>query len=295
MIKECNPSHLQQCVDIAFLRNNQPENNSAYCPKSKDSIRSDFEFVMSSPDSLMIGYFDGDVLAGIMGCFMNPENNWVDCCGPFFCNEWSGEIAKDMFKFARSKLTSEVRFNFFFDARNNNCHQLMESLSAMRRDNEYVLILKKPDYKPQQNLRTVIPYSSKFENDVIKILHDTFPDSYVSGRELTGSIGKEREVYCALDENGAFVGYGVLKRYNGNAGHMTAEIFAVAEGARGKGYGWALLNTVVDCALNKYGAQTVDLIVDRLNTNARDLYYSCGFKLKVENSSYCIEISEGRA
>ena len=293
MIKQCNPGHLQQCVDIAFLRNNQPENNSTYCPKSKEGIHSDFEFVMNSPGSLIVGHFDDGALTGIMGCFVNPESNWVDCGGPFFAGEWDGEIANDMYTFAKSALTNAVRFNFNFDTRNKNLHQMMESLSATRGDNEYTLLLQKPDYKPQHNLRTVIPYSSKFENDVIQILHDTFPDAYISGRELIDSIGKEREVYCALDENGAFVGYGVLKRYKNEPSHIAAEIFAVKESERGKGYGWALLNTVVCCALNKYGAQTVGLIVDKLNTNARDLYYSCGFKLKVENSSYSIKLCEG--
>ena len=62
----------------------------------------------------------------------------------------------------------------------------------------------------------------------------------------------------------------------------------VAEFARGKGYGWALLNSVADCAFNKYNADTVDLIVDKLNTHARELYYSCGFKLTVENAAYCL-------
>lgn len=288
MIRALSSDYLQQCVDIAFLRNNQPENNSAYCPKSKENIRGDFEFIMGNHGSLMIGYFSHDDLAGILGCFVNPESNWVDCVGPYFSSEWSEDAAKEMFAFAESKLANAARFNFYFDVRNKNLHRLMELLSAERNDNEYHLLLKKANYKPQQLKRSVVPYSDKFENDVIQILHDTFPDAYVSGRELIDSIGKDREVFCALDENSAFVGYGVLKRYD-DASRITAEIFAVSEGSRSKGYGWALLNAVVDCALNKFNADTVDLVVDRLNTHASDLYYSCGFKLAVENASYCIK------
>ncbi|MCL2704536.1 MAG: GNAT family N-acetyltransferase [Defluviitaleaceae bacterium] len=237
----------------------------------------------------MAGLFDGDNLKGIFGCFINPENNWVDCLGPFFIGEWSGDDAKGMFEFANAKLPKAVRFNFYFDSRNRNLHRMMESLSAQRRDNEYILLLEKLNYKPQQIKHNIVSYSDEFENDVIQILHDTFPDSYISGRELISSIGKDRDVFCALNENGVFVGYGVLKRYKDNPDHMTAEIFAVAEGARGEGYGWALLNMAVDCALNRYNADTVDLVVDKLNTHASDLYYSCGFKLMAENSSYCIK------
>ena len=288
MIMELNSSHLEQCVDIAFQRNNQPENNSAYCPKSKGSIKADFEFLMSNPGNLMVGYFADDNLMGILGCFVNPENHWVDCSGPFFNADWSEDIAKEMLAFAGARLANAARFNFYFDTRNENLHRLMTRLSAERRDNEYHLLLKKADYTPQLLKHNIVRYVEKFENDVIQILHDTFPESYVSGRELIDSIGKDREVFCALDENGEFVGYGVLKRYGNETTHMNAEIFAVAEGARGKGYGWALLNAVISCALNDFNADTVDLIVDKLNTHARDLYYSCGFTLDVENASYCI-------
>jgi len=288
MVRECNPDYLQLCVEIAFLRNNQPENNSAYCPKSKKGIQADFEFIMGNPNCLMVGYFDSDTLKGIMGCFMNPDNKWVDCVGPYFSDEYSEDAVVNMFDFAKSKLANAERFNFNFDTRNENLHQLMGLLSAKRNDNEYRLLLSKADYKPQQLMHNVVSYNDRFESDVIQILHDTFPDSYISGRELIDSIGKDREVFCALNDNDVFVGYGVLKRHEAHPEQMTAEIFAVHEGERGKGYGWALLNAVVGCALNNLGADTIDLIVDRLNTHARDLYYSCGFKLIVENSAYCI-------
>jgi len=286
MIKECTLNHLQQCVDIAFLRNSQPENNSAYCPKSKESIYADFDFMMSTPDSLVVGYFVGDVLTGILGCFTNPDNNWVDCIGPFFKDEWNQDHAKAMFVFAESKLTKAAQFNFYFDARNKNLHQFMAVISANRRDNEYVLKLDKSDYKPQQLKQNIVMYSQKFEKDVIKLHDNTHVGLYVTGKDIINSVSKDRDVFCALDENDVFVGYGVLKRYD-NTSHMTAEIFAVAENAQGKGYGWALLNTVVGRALNKHNANTIDLIVDKLNTHASNLYYSCGFKLVVENSSYC--------
>jgi len=271
------------------MRNSQPENNSAYCPKAKSSIHSDFEFIMDHPGSLMIGHFSGDTLTGIFGCFMNSDNNWCDCIGPFFEGEWSQDDAKEMFAFAKSKLAKAVRFNFYFDTKNTNLHRLMASLSAERNDNKYILLLKKVDYKPQLLKQNIIAYTIGFANDIVQLKNDTWADAYLTDNDLLNSIGKDREVFCALDENDSLVGYGVLKRYDGDTRHATAEVFAVAESVRGKGYGWALLNTVVDCALNKYNADTVDLVVDRLNTHARDLYCSCGFKLTVENAAYCIK------
>jgi len=193
-----------------------------------------------------------------------------------------------MISYAKSKLPKAERFNFCFDTRNLNLHQLMESLSAERNDNEYILLLNKTNYKPRQIEQNIIAYNSNFENDVIKLKNNTWADSYITDKDLINSINKDRDVFCALDENGKFVGYGILKRYDDD-NRMTAEVFAVAEHARGKGYGWALLNTVVDCAFNKYNANIVDLVVDRLNTHARDLYYSCGFNLNIENAAYCIK------
>ena len=288
MIIELSSDHLQKCVEIAFLRNNQPESNSAYCPKSKKSIYDDFSFIMDSSDSILLGFFDNDVVIGVLGCFVNLDNNWVDFSGPFFKNEWNQEDAKAMVAYAKSKLSKAVRFNFYFDTRNVNFHYLMESLSAERNDNEYILLLNKIDYKPQQVEHNIIAYNSDFADNVIKLKNDTWSDSYITDNDLLNSINKDRDIFCALDENGVFVGYGILKRYK-DSNCITAEAFAVAEYARGKGYGWALLNTVVDCAFKKYNANIVDLVVDRLNTHASDLYYSCGFKLDIENASYCVK------
>lgn len=90
-----------------------------------------------------------------------------------------------------------------------------------------------------------------------------------------------------MDENGEFVGYGVLKLTNNNE-HFIAELLAVDEKKRGYGYGRALLNSVLDSAFNKHNEKTVELVVDKLNTHARNLYYSYGFKLITENVSYCL-------
>jgi len=288
MIREINSNYLQQCVEIAFLRNSQPENNCAYCPKEKSSIHGDFSFLMGNPDNLMLGYFDGDTLVGIFGFFISPENNWVDCVGPFFKDEWNQEAAKEMFDYSFSKFTQAVRFNFYFNTKNENLHKLAELLSAERNDNEYILLLKKADYKPQDIKHTVVMYEYRFRSEFIRIFNDTFPVAYILPESVIDAIGKDREVFCALDEKGVFVGYGVLKFYD-NPNHATAEIFGVDENARGKGYGWAVLNATLEYALNKHNTDTVDLIVDKLNTHASELYYSCGFKLMVENAAYCIK------
>jgi len=255
---------------------------------SMADILSDFGFIMENPNCIMVGYFANGTLEGILGFFVNPDNNWADCMGPFFANEWDMDKAQDMFAYAKSKLAKAERFNFFFDTNNKNLHQLMALLPTVRNDNEYILLLENANYMPQYTQHNIVSYSSNYRNDIVRLKNKTWPESYITDSDLLNSIGKDREVFCALDENSNFVGYGILKRYNDSA-RATAEFFVVEENARGKGYGWALLNKVVDCAINVHNANIIDLVVDRLNTHARDLYYSCGFKLSVENASYCIK------
>ena len=288
MIKECSIELLTQCVDIAFTRNNLPESNCAYCYLSRGSIHKEFEFLITNPDCLMYGSFDNDTLIGIFGCFFNPDNKWVDCLGPFFKDEWNEKIAVDLFRAAKSTLTEAVRFNFYFDARNINCHNLMSEISAERGDNEFILLLKKSDYVPQELKVPVIMYEDKYKDDLIQLHELVSPDMYLSSDDILSSINKTRKVFCALDENGTFAGFGVLK--HDTEKHCTAELFTVKEEKRGKGFGWALLNAVVDSAFNNHNADVIDLVVDKLNTHARGLYFSCGFKLSVENESHFIKV-----
>ncbi|MCL2081233.1 MAG: GNAT family N-acetyltransferase [Oscillospiraceae bacterium] len=288
MVQQCGTEHLSQCVEIAFKRNNMPESSCAYCPKTKDSINDELAFIIGDTDCLMTGYFVEENLAGMLGCFVNPDNRWADCIGPFFMDEWNQDFAYEMFMFAKETLSETARFNFYFNSKNKDYHQLMKRLSAERGDNEYMLLLAKPDYKPQNIKARVVKYSSGYESDIIQLHDATSPDMYITGNDIISSVNKSREVFCVLDDEDSFAGFGVLK--NNGSKDLTAEVFAVKPDKRGKGYGWALLNAVVDSAFNKHNGDTVYLIVDKLNTRARDLYYSCGFKLAVENEAYHIKV-----
>ena len=285
MIISCAIEKLPQCVDIAFLRTNQPENNSAFCPKSRESIVRDFEFILKNPGCLMVGCYYDNTLSGILGCFLNSDMNWVDCIGPFFKNAWDSGQAEKMLLYAQSAMGQAVRFNFYFNKKNESCHRLMGALSARRQDNEYILLLDRGKYKPQAVKQRIVPYTCEYEAELIALHSTAFPQVYITGQGIVSALGKTREVFCALDEKGAFAGYGVLKHADG-AKRATAEIFAVKEEKRGQGYGWALLSAVVNSAFSRHSAESVDLVVDKLNLRARALYESCGFQLVVENEAY---------
>lgn len=288
MVKKCNADHLVQCIELAFMRNSIPESNCAFCPTSKESIIEDLGFILNDVNSLLLGYFADDNLLGFLGCFVNPENNWGDCVGPFFMDKWNPIYAKVLFRSIKEALPNVERFNFYFNTKNKDCINLMSAISAERQDNEYILMLNKKDYIPQVIKASIVSYEPKYEDSLVRLHDQTFPNIYVTGRDIITSINKTREVFCALDDTGEFAGYGVLK-FTENNDHLTAEIFAVEENKRGNGYGWALLNSVVDSAFKNHNGDNVDLVVDKLNTRARNLYYSCGFKLVVENAAFRIK------
>ncbi len=287
MIKLCDKIHLTQCIEIAFKKNSVPETNCAYCPNTELGIKEDIQHLMDDSNSCVIGLFDNDRLLGFLGCFHNPNNHWVDCIGPFFNINWNESYAKEMLTFAQNFLVTAKRFNFYYNIQNKDVHQLMLKLNAIQNDNEYILVLNENDYVAQQINQNIIEYDDLFKDELIALHDNTFKDVYITGNEIIEA--KNRKVFCALDGNNNFVGYGVLK-FDMNYHHFTAEIFAVKENKRKKGYGWALLNKVVASAINEFNAKTIDLVVDKFNSNAKELYYLCGFKLKVENESFYVEI-----
>lgn len=68
----------------------------------------------------------------------------------------------------------------------------------------------------------------------------------------------------------------------------TAEIVAVKEGYRGKGYGRAILSYLIDKAFTFFEADKIDLIVEEDNEKAISLYLDLGFVIVTENKCYIV-------
>ena len=286
MIKLCQKIHLNTCVDIAYSQNCISQHNCAYCASTKNSIFTDFENLLDNSMSLIVGYFNyDDELLGLFGFYFNHFNNWVDCIGPFFKINYDQTVTKNMFEFAQKTLIKANRFNFYFNIKNRNTHDLMLQLKSTKRDNEYILSINHKDYKPLHNSINIINFEDKYSNNIISLHEDSFKDIYVSGQNIVESSGKNRKIFCALNSKEEFVGYGILA-FNITTNYLCAEIFAVKKEYQNMGYGRSLLNKVISHGFTNYNCDNISLVVDKLNTNAASLYYSCGFKLIVENESY---------
>lgn len=286
MIKECKLEEIKSCVDLAFKLNSKSESSSAYCSKKYDSIYKDFEHMIKGEEHVVVGYYEADKLVGVMGFFVDVDKHTADCVGPFIDGDRFLDIAKDILDFAKTLLNESTRYNFYFDQRNTDCLELMKLLNANYNGNECSLKLERKNYIPKSIEVNIELITTENSIELIKLHDNIFPGTYVSGTDIINSLGGNRQAYCIL-EHDVMVGYGVLRLDEGSS-NLCVEILAVDEQFRGKGYGKALLSNSLKQAFSNKSIESVYLIVDDPNTVAKNLYFSYGFELEVENQSYSV-------
>lgn len=284
MIKKCSVNDIKQIVDMVYRKNNEPEHNSAFCYRQYDAIQRDFMNCLTSDNNVVVGYYKDDALIGVISFYVDEEKRTADCGGPFVEGDFC-KIAKETLDYAKTLYKKQLCFNFFFDKRNIECMSLMNLICAENKGNESVLALNRNDYIKQEFAAPVEKLLPEYTAQLIELHDSIFPGVYVSGKDIIQFIGINREVFCIID-NGCLIGYSVLKTPPYGGITATAEMIAVDEKYRGKGYGRTLLNAVVKEAFSHSGIDIVDLVVENANQNAIELYSSFGFKLQVENCSY---------
>jgi ribosomal protein S18 acetylase RimI-like enzyme len=285
MIIKCSSDDLKQMIELAFQKNNEPSHFSAFCPLKKERIKNEFMEGINSDDTFYAGVFENGILKGLMGCYVDMERRNTDCSGPFIEGDFLRN-SKAMYDYARSFADSSMKYTFYFGKNNTDCIHLMELIQAENQGNEYQLIIKRENYR---KLSTPIPVEvlPSGYTDRLAALHDTiFPDVYISGKGIVKSLGKDREVFCAMEES-RLIAYSVLKTYD-NSLSATAEIIGVDKDYRHRGYGRAVLNKLLEETFKNSSVEKIDLIVDKINENALGLYYSMGFELLQENCCYIV-------
>lgn len=287
MIRTCTIDDIQQILDLAFAKNNQPEHNSAYCYKEYNSIKQDFLQIIESKGNAVIGYFEEKTLIGVMGVYVDEEKHTADCCGPFVVVDDFVGISKLLFDYVKNHFNHSLQYNFFFDIRNKDCIAFMNTICAENQGNECCLTLKRENYRKEDFVVNVVPLPAEYTNSFVNLHDSIFPNVYVSGADIINSIEGSRKVFCVI-ENGMLIGYSVLKRTL-NSPRATAEIIAVYEKQRRNGYGRVLLNELAKQAFYDEAVELIHLVVESINTNAVNLYYAFGFELDVENCFYCVK------
>ena len=97
---------------------------------------------------------------------------------------------------------------------------------------------------------------------------------------------KARRLYVIPDEAG-IAAYGVLKTTGGEK--ATAEMLGVRPDVRRRGLGRAMLNHLARQAFSRFGAKSLELVVDADNTGALRLYLNTGFQIQQENNCYILK------
>lgn len=132
IVRKCENNDLEQMVEMAFQKNNEPNHFSAFCPCLRNSIHKEFEEGLTSNESLYIGYFEHDLLKGMIGGYLDKERNNVDCCGPFIDGNFI-KTATEMFDFMRTYYEISTEFTFYFGKKNAECISFMEHIKADRK------------------------------------------------------------------------------------------------------------------------------------------------------------------
>ncbi len=274
---------LEELALLAQRLNAQRETGSTFCCTRAEDILRDFT------ETMEYGFacWEGGRPLGLISCFPDLEKGNADCSLLIdACGEAYQRIAGPLVSAAREKLGPEMACTFFFPAENGDCRGFLRSEGARRQVNEYILRLEKRDWNAPRNLAAAPRPVQDGERGDFAALHDKiFPGVYASGKDILEDLGKTRFGYVVPDAEG-LAAYGVLKTHGGS--RATVEMVGVREDARRRGYGRAMLNLLACEAFSKFGAESLDLVVDADNWNALKLYLDTGFQVRQESNCYIL-------
>jgi len=282
-VKKAMTADLEELSQFACIINGIKERSSNFCYKDPEHIRQEFKESINSGN--LVECRIASHLVGILNCYVDHEKHNADCSLLIEAGQNYDSIAKLLLDETRKQFDSSMKYTFFFPKENTDCSNFLDKIGAHREVNEYCLLLKLGNLKLPTSSYKVAELPEEYYNQFISLHDSIFPEIYISGKEVINDIGKNHYIY-AIIENGQIIAYSVLR--SGGKNRVTAEIVAVRDGFRRKGYGRVVLSYLACQAFDTYGMDYVDLIVDSDNENAIKLYLDLGFVVESENCCYTI-------
>ncbi|NLY46150.1 MAG: hypothetical protein GX053_09215, partial [Tissierella sp.] len=141
-ILDCIKEQIDELVEFAFRLNNNIENSSQFCPRSKNYIRE--EFLKGISNSSIFSCWKNNKLVGVINYYMDELRNNADCTLLIDSQQCDYNLAANLL-FGKVKDLNDVKikYTFFFPKENIRCANFLESINAKREVNEYRLIFKK--------------------------------------------------------------------------------------------------------------------------------------------------------
>lgn len=274
---------LEQLSHFAERLNAHRETGSLFCCANAEAIRQDF--AQNMPYSFAC--WEDGTPRGLIHCFPDFAKKNADCTLLLNVQGTAYQtIASRLTTAARQALGSDMACTFFFPIENTECRRFLLQTGAQQQANEYIMLLNRTDWHAFSGAPPLRPLQDS-EHTAFAALHDAvFPGVYACGQDILHDLNQTRFVFVLPDSRG-LAAYGVLK-FQGGA-KATAEMIGVREDVRGQGYGRAVLNHLAAQAFTRFGADTLELIVDADNENALHLYHFAGFCISQENHCFILK------
>lgn len=283
IVKKSELKDLEDLSQFAYRINSVNEHSSTFCPSKIDAIRNEFE------ESISVGCLfecrKGSKLVGLFNSYVDHEKSNADCSLLIDTDACYQDTAQKLFNEVKNQFGPSMKYTFFFPKQNTACSTFLSNNGAHREVNEYCLLLKRDKFSYPSHSLTIIDLPKDSYQQLIDLHDNIFPGMYVSGIDIINTLGSKRLVYTLIND-GQIIAYSVLKL--SGTKRATAEVVAVKEGFRHKGYGRAILAYLANKAFETYEMEYVDLIVDADNENAISLYLDLGFDIESEHCCYTI-------
>lgn len=288
MITKINPSLLNKAVRFATKMNQNEETRSSFLSTKRSFIHKDFLQLMEHADHLLIGSFNPSNLDGLIACFKQPHQDYMDCAGPFFTDP---SKAKILITEIQERTHHKRHLLFFFDHRHQILIDVIQSLGGLIQGTESQLLLKRGQ---EVNLvqKGQINEFQEHESYWLKETHNLlFPEGYIPIDDVIKQLDPTRKTLVVYDHENP-VGYLILKSYPDFLQRKTIEMVGVLEKYRHSGYGKSLLSYAINKSFQDPSVQSIDLIVENINTHALNLYTHLGFSVKRKNVNMIIPRKE---
>lgn len=285
MLRDCDPEELVACAELAYRCNRAPETSSAYCCQTLTSIHADFQSLLARGGPILADFDAAGQPMSVASFFYDPDRKLADCCGPFVEGKQFRPAAHALLAAARERLPVGTRFGFYFDQRNTGVLDWLRELGAEDNGNEYFMALSRAGFVDAPPDPRVEKLPEELY-DAFRVLHDgIFPDIYASGKAVTADLRTGKRMAFVIREGERLLGYCVIQE---RVPTGVLEILATIPESRRQGIGRALLHAGVRRLFASPGCETVELVVDDANGNARKLYRDYGFHIRVENCSFTV-------